>query len=102
MNSVESQKGKICPACGFDNIQGVDVCVECFTDLFHLDGKAKARTDNEFEKDILKDRVFELDLKKAFIVTSTTTVREAIRILVEERRGSLFIVEDLDESGKID
>ncbi|MHA2336611.1 MAG: CBS domain-containing protein, partial [Candidatus Hodarchaeales archaeon] len=38
----------------------------------------------------------------AFIVTSTTTVREAIRILVEERRGSLFIVEDLDESGKID
>lgn len=102
MNNIETQKGKICPACGFENIQGVDVCAECYTDLFHLDGKVKPRTDDDFEKAILKDRVFELDLKKAFIVDCNTPVREVIRILVEERRGSVFVVEDLDESGKID
>ena len=37
-----------------ENIQGVDVCAECFTDLFHLDAKVKPRTDDDFEKAILK------------------------------------------------
>ena len=103
ISSNEAQKkGKICPACGFENIQGVDVCVECLTDLFHLDSSAKPTTDNELEKDLLKDHIFELDMKKAFVVQSDISVREAIKLLVEGRRGALFVVEDLDKSGKID
>jgi CBS domain-containing protein len=102
ISSDDSQKGKICPACGFENIQGVDVCVECFTDLFHLDAKAKPTTDNQLEKALLRDHIFELDMKKAFLVKPDTTVEEAIELLVEGRRGALFVVEDLDKSGRID
>jgi signal-transduction protein with cAMP-binding, CBS, and nucleotidyltransferase domain len=102
INSVNTQKRKICPACGFENIQGVDVCAECFTDLFHLDASAKPRTNDEFEKAILKDRIFGVETKRALIINSSTPVLEAIRLLVETPKGAVFIVEDLDKSGKID
>ena len=97
----EKNQGKVCPACGHVNIAGVDMCSNCYTDLFHLDSEIKPRTDDKFEQSILTDRIFEMKLRRAYLVESSTPVREVIRILVEKRRGAVFVVEDLDKSNTI-
>ena len=75
----------ICPDCFHDNIEGVDVCEECGQSLTDFDPAT------EFEQSICRHGVRVLVPKEPQSVSSTTTVREAVKKMVDLRIGCLLI-----------
>ena len=85
----------ICPACGFDNIPGVDTCEECLMDLGHLD---EPKGGEPVEAGLIGEPVKRLDPNKAIMVTPDTTVREVIDTLVSKNIGCVLV----GESGRVE
>ncbi len=84
-----------CPFCGYENIEGEDVCEQCeqpLTDLY-LHTPATA-----VERGLLKDRIRVLQPKSPITVAPNTPVRDVLQMLVEKRIGCVLVV---DEGKKI-
>jgi CBS domain-containing protein len=81
----------ICPACGYDNIDGVDTCEECEASLVF---QSKPEPKSNLEKSIWKDRIKLLSPVKPLAVTPRTTVREVLKLLVDRRIGCVLVVDD--------
>ena len=81
----------ICPYCDQKNFEGVDVCERCtqpLDDLHLLDPSSLV------ERGLLKDRVEVLRPKAPVVVAPDTPVAEVLRLLVDNKIGCVFIVED--------
>ena len=50
----------LCPACGYENLPGVDFCQECLSNLSHLDISQSTMTESRIEKAILKEKVYQI------------------------------------------
>jgi CBS domain-containing protein len=85
----------ICPNCGHDNLPGSEECSNCQQDLTQLD---RPVAHNHVERSLLKDTVSELRPKKPITVLPTTTVAEAIQIMLTRDIGALLVV---DSTGKL-
>lgn len=87
----------VCPDCGADDlIEGVDECEHCgqtLTDLFIRVPKFSV------EADLLRDRIGDLPSHPPVEVAPSTTVGEALRMMVEERIGCVLIVVDENLAG---
>lgn len=81
----------LCPACGFDNIDGVDDCEDCGQPLVEFDPKG-----GELEESITRHTVEVLCPKEPITVESSTIVREVVVQMVERKIGCL-LVEDRDQ-----
>ena len=97
----DSMSEKVCPACGHQNLPGADNCVNCQTDLFHLGSRAPLQTENALELSILKEMLSKLDLRDACLVDARTKVSKAIEMLVDDRRGALFVVDSEKDAHKV-
>ena len=81
----------ICPYCEHKNFEGVDVCERCTQPL---DDQHLLDPSSRVERGLLKDRVDVLQPKAPVVVTPETRVAEVLKLLVDEKIGCVFVVED--------
>lgn len=81
----------LCPNCGYDNIQGIDLCERCGTDLAGLD---LPEAESGFRGKLMTDRVESLALEPPLSVDPDTTVAAAIELMREARHGCVLVRED--------
>lgn len=80
----------ICPYCECENIDGADLCDDCgqaLTDL-HLPEPA-----SQIERSLLRDRLGELNVRLPITVAASTPVRKVLRTMVDERIGSVIVMD---------
>lgn len=82
----------ICPDCGFENIDGMDVCESCQQSLTMLN--RPRRPHSPIAKNMVRDRINSLDPKSPVAVTSTTSVGEALEIMLEKRIGCILVADN--------
>lgn len=81
----------ICPACGYDNIEGADVCDECEQSLVFA---SKPQPRSSLERSIVKDRIRLLAPPTPITVPSATPVRDVLHLLVDRKIGCVLVVDD--------
>ena len=77
-----------CPSCATDNIQGVDACSNCGSDLAGLDLPEARRG---FSGRLLADSIEDLQLSDPITLAPENTVREAVESMRRERQGCVFV-----------
>lgn len=87
---TERRNVVICPSCGAENIEGVDTCENCMSDLRSLDVPAGAQIVPGTE---LTRQLRELRLSKPTTVPVASTVREAIAALKEDGGGAVVVMD---------
>lgn len=75
----------LCPDCGYDNIDGVDVCEACGQPMWEMESGGK------LEQSIAKHSVQVLVPKTPLTIESTVPVRDAIRKMFDEKIGCLLV-----------
>ena len=81
----------ICPDCGFENIDGMDACESCQQSLTMLN--RPRRPYSPIAQNMVQDRVDSLDPKQPVAVTSTTSVGEVLKIMLEKRIGCMLVAD---------
>lgn len=81
----------ICPACGFDNIQGADNCENCDADLRAADIPAPG---NAFEARLVAAPLSALGAPQPLTTTPETTIADAVRLMQEASVGCLVVERD--------
>ena len=81
----------VCPFCGHENIEGMDVCQQCehsLTDLY------LSEPATEVERGLLRDHVSVLKPKSPVVVSPDDSVADVLKTLVERRIGCVLVVKD--------
>ncbi len=78
-----------CPACGYENIAGMDQCTECEGDLRDLDVESPAEG---LAADLTKGKLLALVPRTPVEVAPDTPIREAVRQLVSTGRNCALVV----------
>lgn len=81
----------ICPSCAYDNLPGNETCSHCQQSLTPLDLPAAG---SRVEKSLMCDQVGVLPPKPVVAVRFHTTIREAIRLMLERDIGATLVVDD--------
>ena len=79
----------ICPDCGYDNIEGVDLCETCGQPLVDVEPVG-----SELEESISRHNIDVLPTKTPVSVSSTTSVREAVDEMVSRKLGCVLVVDN--------
>ncbi len=79
----------ICPTCMHDNLPGAEECNRCQQDLTQLD---KPMACNRVERSLMEDPVTHLQPRPPVTVQPTTTVHEAIQLMLAGDIGALLVV----------
>jgi len=79
----------ICPDCGTDNIDGVDVCETCGQPLIGVEPAGDA-----MEKSITRHTISVLVPKTPVTVPGATLVRDAVAQMVQRKIGCLFVMDN--------
>ena len=78
----------ICPDCSHDNIDGVDTCEACGQPLVEFDPSG-----SEMEQSIARHSVEVICQKSPVSVSSTSTVRDAVNTMVQNKIGCLLVMD---------
>ena len=78
----------ICPACGFDNLQGADNCENCGADLRTADIPAPG---NAFEARLVSAPLSALNPPSPLTTTPETPIADAVRLMQEASVGCLVV-----------
>jgi CBS domain-containing protein len=81
----------ICPNCGFDNLPGNDECSRCQQTLTPLDQPA---AQNRVERSLMEDPVRVLKPNRPVTIKPHTTVREALRVMLDQNLGALLVIDE--------
>jgi len=81
----------ICPACGTENIQGDDLCVNCGTELMGAD---KPQPSSSFEERLVNEPLSALVEVEMLSLGPEASVAEAVRLMQERNVGSLVVEQD--------
>lgn len=79
-----------CPNCGDDNIEGVDFCENCGTDLAGLD---LPEAGTGLRGRLLTDHIADLPIARPIVVSPDTTVAAAIEKMRSEEHGCVLVQE---------
>jgi CBS domain-containing protein len=79
----------ICPTCGHDNVPGSEECGRCGQDLTQLD---QPIPQDRIERSLMETPVSLLCPSEPITVRPTTTVQEAIQIMLAHNIGALIVV----------
>ena len=83
-----------CPACGYENLPGVDYCQECLSNLSHLDLTRKAKTESRIEKAILKERAYQILSPPSISVSEDTSVQSVLELMYNNSKTAVVIEND--------
>jgi CBS domain-containing protein len=78
----------ICPACGFDNLQGADECENCGADLRTVDIPGAAAG---LEAHLVRDHLEDVRSRAPVMISPETPVRVAVRRMQEDRTNCLLV-----------
>ncbi len=78
----------ICPVCGFENLQGEDVCANCGADLASVDVPQPSRG---LEDRLVHDHLGKVRGRAPLLVSPDTPVRAAIRRMQDEHANCLLV-----------
>ena len=81
----------ICPACGAENLEGVDVCDQCQAPLTEL---SIPHATTAVEKSLLHDRIEILKPRPPLCVFPESAVGEVLQQMVIKRMGCAAVVDD--------
>jgi CBS domain-containing protein len=81
----------LCPACGAENIEGSDECVECQASLTQL---SIPQAVTALERGLLKDRIEVLKPRPPLAVRSDMPIGQVLQKMVAARVGCVVIVDD--------
>lgn len=81
----------ICPACGAENIQGDDLCLNCGTELMGAD---IPQPGNSFEERLVNEPLSALSNVDLLSVEPAVSTGEAIRLMKERNVGSCVVEQD--------
>lgn len=80
-----------CPSCGFENIAGMDGCVECLHSLMQKDLPRPKKGDS-YQSALMTTPMTELLTGKDLLVANTTdTVDKIIDIFQKEKKSSILV-----------
>lgn len=82
----------ICPSCQHDNIPGVDACEECGQALTRMEDSS-----SELERSITEHPIRALAPRNPVTVSSHTSVRVAVDMMVDKKIGCLLV----DDGGQV-
>ncbi len=80
----------ICPRCGYDNVPGNDVCESCLFDLAPLDQPV---AQDRVQSDLMERPVRSLDPRPPVTLPADATLRQAVRVMLDEGVGSVLVVD---------
>ena len=83
----------ICPHCGNDNLPGSEECGRCGQDMTQLDRPVPG---DPVERSLIEDPVGRLNPRKPVTIGPTTSVRDAIRTMLDSNVGALLVVDDAE------
>ena len=81
----------ICPSCGFENIEGVDLCERCMSDLSSIDVPESVQVVSESD---LLISISAVRMTRVRTVAANQTVREAIAEMRDDPTGAVVILEN--------
>lgn len=81
----------ICPNCNQNNLMGAESCEECGQDLTQLD---KPAAHDRVERSLMEDSVSTLTPNDPITIKGSTTVRDAMQIMLTHNIGSLLVIDD--------
>lgn len=84
----------ICPTCGYDNLPGNEECSNCLQDLTQIDRPAP---NNRVERSLMEDKVSFLHPKKPATILPTSTVRDAIKTMLDGNIGAMLVVDKSEQ-----
>jgi len=85
-----------CPACGFNNTPGADVCEKCGSSLDFLSEPVPSSL---VEERLLTDEIRDLNPRKPLIVAPDARVGDVLQILVDQGIGCVLVVDPHREEG---
>lgn len=83
-----------CPACGYENLPGVDFCEQCLSNLSHLDLTSKPRYENRIEHAILKERAYQIHSRSAISVSQDSTIQSVIEIMKKNTKTAVVVIDE--------
>ena len=92
--AIEQTNVIVCPSCGSENIEGVDTCENCMSDLRSIDVPEREQIANESD---LTRPISSVRLSRPRSVPSTMSVREAVDLMCLDSLGAVVVV----DAGKI-
>ncbi len=81
----------ICPACGFDNIQGTGECDNCGADLRTAD---VPQPDTRFEAQLVVTPLADIHPHRPVVIGSAASAREAVEQMRQAGVGCLLVVDE--------
>src|SRR3954454_23456561 len=81
----------LCPSCGAKNIEGVDECENCHTDLRTID---LPKPSSPFESTVMHQPLTALELTPVHAVSPDTPMDVAVQTLVRQKVSLLEVVKD--------
>jgi len=79
-----------CPNCSFDNLQGVDACEQCGSDLRSLD---IPQPQEGLQRTVLEDPLENLHPRQPLVMGPDEPLERAITLMKEADQGSVFVKE---------
>ncbi len=83
-----------CPACGYENLPGVDYCQECLSNLSYLDLTRKAKTESRIEQAILRERAYQINSPSSISVSENSTVQSVLETMYKNSKSAVIVVND--------
>ena len=80
----------VCPDCGFENIQGADVCESCGQSLTAL---SKPQAHTPLSQSIIGEQIEKLTPVPPVTVAPDTPVGEVLNLMVDKHIGCVLVVE---------
>jgi CBS domain-containing protein len=81
----------ICPRCGYENIDGADRCEDCLEPFRDRD---VPQPTEGLQRAIMQENASTIATTAPLIVTSDTTVAEAVRKMKQNRTGCVLVVSE--------
>ena len=87
-----------CPACGSENIPGIETCENCQSDLSFIGKEIHAVTSSSLEKGALTDPLTKIDTTNVYRIFEELTTRRTLEIMHDLEISSIMVE---DETGEI-
>lgn len=93
INGVKKMKKIICPVCLAENIPGVNVCAECFSDLTYLNKPGKPVSLTGIERELLRAKIREVISPPATLIPSDMKIKDVLKVMQEKGYHYVLIVD---------
>ncbi|MHA1990602.1 MAG: CBS domain-containing protein [Candidatus Hodarchaeales archaeon] len=86
-----------CPACGHENIPGMEICDNCQSDLTYLGKKIHAVTSSSLEKGALTDTLEKIESDNVYRIYQEMSVKRTMEVMSDLQITSIMVEDDFGD-----